>query len=216
MDGLKQEYEKQQQRREDLAAFIRKFKKGLSAVYQYTSAKPDTHDKKELKGQAKKLYAYYSTHSGPKPSNHDQAKKKKKKKKGGEGGEDDEGAGGGRRKGSAADEDDASGTNLQKEYSRQREYLENTVAGLKHKMVKEAEMHRTEKRRLIRENITLTKEFTTLQREKKMWQKNQLRRAGKTGNSRLAYLTNAEADREISLQQQKIMQMRQQLAELTN
>jgi len=94
--------------------------------------------------------------------------------------------------------------------------LENTIAGLKHKMVKDADMHRTEKRRLIRENITLTKEFTTLQREKKMWQKNQLRRAGKTGNSRLAYLTNAEADRELSMQQQKIAQLREQLAELAD
>ncbi len=52
------------------------------------------------------------------------------------------------------------------------------------------------------------------QREKKMWQKNQLRRAGKTGNSRLAYLTNSEADREISLQQQKIEEMRDQLQRL--
>ncbi len=52
---------------------------------------------------------------------------------------------------------------MQREYRRQREYLENTVASLKHKMVQDADMHRTEKRRLMRENIALTKEFSTLQ-----------------------------------------------------
>ena len=40
-------------------------------------------------------------------------------------------------------------------------------------------------------------------------------KSGKTGNTRLAYLTNGEADREISLQQQQIEELQQHLAAIT-
>ena len=47
---------------------------------------------------------------------------------------------------------------MQREYSRQREYLEKSVESLKRKLAKDAEMHRNDKARLMRENTQLTKE----------------------------------------------------------
>jgi len=115
MEGMRQEYEQQQFRKTELLAYIEKFKKGLSAVYRYTSAKPETHDGKELKHQVKKLFGYYSTHPGPDGSNRPDTKKKKRKG-------DDKKRESARKRSAGADEDDGGGGNsLQREYRRQRE-----------------------------------------------------------------------------------------------
>lgn len=54
---------------------------------------------------------------------------------------------------------------LQKEYSRQREYLEKSVESLKRKLAKDMEMHRNDHSRLSRENTQLTSEVNMLRRE---------------------------------------------------
>ena len=56
---------------------------------------------------------------------------------------------------------------MQREYSRQREYLEKSVESLKRKLAKDSEMHRNDKARLMRENTQLTKEINMLRRELK-------------------------------------------------
>ncbi|XP_045440656.1 cilia- and flagella-associated protein 57 [Pipistrellus kuhlii] len=58
-------------------------------------------------------------------------------------------------------------TDLQLEYSRQREHLERNLATLKKKVVKESELHRTDYVRIMQENVSLIKEINELRRELK-------------------------------------------------
>ncbi|XP_037599098.1 cilia- and flagella-associated protein 57 isoform X4 [Cebus imitator] len=58
-------------------------------------------------------------------------------------------------------------TDLQQEYSRQREHLERNLATLKKKVVKEGELHRADYVRIMQENVSLIKEINELRRELK-------------------------------------------------
>uniref|UniRef100_G1RS39 Cilia and flagella associated protein 57 n=1 Tax=Nomascus leucogenys TaxID=61853 RepID=G1RS39_NOMLE len=58
-------------------------------------------------------------------------------------------------------------TDLQQEYTRQREHLERNLATLKKKVVKEGELHRTDYIRIMQENVSLIKEINELRRELK-------------------------------------------------
>uniref|UniRef100_F7GKM5 Cilia- and flagella-associated protein 57 n=1 Tax=Callithrix jacchus TaxID=9483 RepID=F7GKM5_CALJA len=58
-------------------------------------------------------------------------------------------------------------TDLQQEYSRQREHLERNLATLKKKVVKEGELHRTDYVRIMQENVSLITEINELRRELK-------------------------------------------------
>merc|ERR1712100_250440 len=93
---------------------------------------------------------------------------------------------------------------LQQEYSRQREYLERSVVGLKRKMLKDAKMQKSDYMRLMRENVVLTKEINQLRRDKKkqqMFKKARLRKKQQiAANTPFAHLSQAEAEREIELQ----------------
>lgn len=55
--------------------------------------------------------------------------------------------------------------NLEREAARQREYLEKTVDGLKRKLAKDSELHRTDNLRVMQENTALIKEINELRRE---------------------------------------------------
>ena len=57
---------------------------------------------------------------------------------------------------------------VQREYNRQREYLEKSVESLKRKLAKDMEMHRNDNLRLMRESVVLTKEINQLRRELKV------------------------------------------------
>jgi hypothetical protein len=46
-------------------------------------------------------------------------------------------------------------TDIQKEYNRQRDYLEKTVASLKKQLSKDSEKHRLDNNRIMQENVTL-------------------------------------------------------------
>ncbi|XP_060062057.1 cilia- and flagella-associated protein 57 isoform X2 [Erinaceus europaeus] len=59
-------------------------------------------------------------------------------------------------------------TDLQQEYSRQRDHLERNLATLKKKVVKESELHRTDYVRIMQENVSLIKEINELRRELKL------------------------------------------------
>jgi hypothetical protein len=54
---------------------------------------------------------------------------------------------------------------IQKEYNRQREYLERSVESLKRKLHKDMELHRTDNMRIMQENVSLIKEINELRRE---------------------------------------------------
>merc|ERR1712178_81854 len=57
---------------------------------------------------------------------------------------------------------------VQKEYTRQRKYLEKSVENLKRKLAKDTGLHRYEATRFMQENASLIKEINDLRREIKI------------------------------------------------
>jgi len=57
---------------------------------------------------------------------------------------------------------------IQKEYARQREHLERSVASLRKKLAKDTEIHRADNVRIMQENVSLIKEINDLRRELKI------------------------------------------------
>ncbi|XP_039259037.2 cilia- and flagella-associated protein 57-like isoform X2 [Styela clava] len=57
---------------------------------------------------------------------------------------------------------------IQKEYARQREHLERSVASLRKKLSKDTEIHRADNVRIMQENVMLIKEINDLRRELKL------------------------------------------------
>merc|ERR1712187_620277 len=53
---------------------------------------------------------------------------------------------------------------IQREYGRQREYLEKSVESLKRKLLKDSEVHRTDNMRVLQENVALIREINELRR----------------------------------------------------
>merc|ERR1719446_477454 len=56
-------------------------------------------------------------------------------------------------------------TAMQKEYNRQRDYLEKSVDSLKRKLQKDSESHRTDNMRIMQEDFQLIREINDLRRE---------------------------------------------------
>eukprot|EP00054_Salpingoeca_dolichothecata_P024779 m.170017 g.170017 ORF g.170017 m.170017 type:complete len:822 (+) comp25134_c0_seq4:219-2684(+) len=56
---------------------------------------------------------------------------------------------------------------LHQEFSRQREFLERSVASLRKKLAKSAELHKEEQARVVQENVALLKEINDLRKELK-------------------------------------------------
>jgi WD40 repeat protein len=54
---------------------------------------------------------------------------------------------------------------IQREYSRQREYLEKSVDSLKKKLLKDSDVHRSDNMRILQENVALIREINELRRE---------------------------------------------------
>jgi hypothetical protein len=73
--------------------------------------------------------------------------------------------------GSSAKSSSSSGAgenDTQKEYNRQREHLERSVGALKHSIAKDMRIYASDRSRLHRENVILTKEINDLRREAKI------------------------------------------------
>jgi hypothetical protein len=66
----------------------------------------------------------------------------------------------------------------QREYNRQREYLEKSVESLKRKLAKDMAMHSTENARLMRENSSLTGEINLMRRELKFMHEGKAQKEG--------------------------------------
>lgn len=65
-------------------------------------------------------------------------------------------------------EDKTLDEDIQKEYNRQREFLEKSIESLKRKLHKDMEMHRSDNMRIMHENVSLIKEINELRREMKL------------------------------------------------
>eukprot|EP00758_Cryptobia_borreli_P001257 Tbor_TRINITY_DN2079_c0_g1::TRINITY_DN2079_c0_g1_i1::g.12107::m.12107 len=94
----------------------------------------------------------------------------------------------------------------QREYSRQRDYLEGTLDGLKRKLVKDSEAARTEKARIINDNVTLIRQINDLRREVKTlnMSKRQMSLLG----------SDDDFQRELQIQRAEIHQLRAKADEL--
>jgi hypothetical protein len=95
----------------------------------------------------------------------------------------------------------------QKEYHRQRDYLEKTVDGLKKKLVKDAAGHRSDIGRIMNENVVLIKEINELRREKKLLKDTAAR---KDENAR----RQREHSRELEVQRAEMNKLRHRIADL--
>lgn len=112
---------------------------------------------------------------------------------------------------SAAEEDG----DLEREASRQREYLEKTVEGLKRKLAKDSELHRTDNLRIMQENTALIKEINELRREiKSLKTANGNSPTGKRPGSVGRRPLSPESDlrKEIDMQRELISRLREDIA----
>mmetsp|Transcript_26004 Transcript_26004/g.85576 ORF Transcript_26004/g.85576 Transcript_26004/m.85576 type:complete len:1192 (-) Transcript_26004:44-3619(-) len=122
-------------------------------------------------------------------------------------------------KGAEVDQD------IQKEYNRQREYLEKTVDSLKRKLSKDMDLHKTESMRIMNENVALVKEINELRREIKSLKqgprppgvpngKETPQFSTGSGRGSRAVSSSIEAAKEIEMQRDEIRRLRQRLDEL--
>merc|ERR1719356_1382578 len=56
-------------------------------------------------------------------------------------------------------------SDIQREYNRQRDYLEKSVESLKRKLLKDSDVHRQDNTRILQENVALIREINELRRE---------------------------------------------------
>eukprot|EP00744_Colponema_vietnamica_P001225 GILI01002055.1.p1 GENE.GILI01002055.1~~GILI01002055.1.p1 ORF type:complete len:1251 (-),score=376.19 GILI01002055.1:222-3974(-) len=77
---------------------------------------------------------------------------------------------------------------IQKEYNRQRDYLERSVESLKRKLAKDSQVHQQDNMRIMQENVALIKEINDLRREIK--QIKQLQRQAELNGTSVLALTN--------------------------
>jgi len=99
-------------------------------------------------------------------------------------------------------------TDLQKEFNRQRDYLEKSVDSLKRKLDKDSQAHRVDNMRIMKENVSLIQEINDLRREF-----NQLKHDRISQESQLTSHYD-EKEREIAKQREDILRYTKQLTEL--
>ncbi|XRB08616.1 cilia- and flagella-associated protein 57 [Pycnococcus provasolii] len=103
---------------------------------------------------------------------------------------------------SAVDED------IQREYNRQREYLEKSVESLKRKLNKDQELHRTEGMRIMSENVSLIGEINLLRRDVRT-----LKAANRMNKPKKAGAPAPDYAREVEMQKAEIRRLRDALSQ---
>eukprot|EP00163_Fabomonas_tropica_P019041 TRINITY_DN334_c0_g1_i4.p1 TRINITY_DN334_c0_g1~~TRINITY_DN334_c0_g1_i4.p1 ORF type:complete len:1057 (+),score=414.00 TRINITY_DN334_c0_g1_i4:945-4115(+) len=105
---------------------------------------------------------------------------------------------------------------IQKEYSRQREYLEKNLESLKRKLAKDSKLHKSDNMRIMQENVALIKEINELRREiRTILQQQQDKMVGVGNRSgRRPGSQQLVGQREIEMQREEIKRLRDRIAEL--
>mmetsp|Transcript_31356 Transcript_31356/g.74513 ORF Transcript_31356/g.74513 Transcript_31356/m.74513 type:complete len:1197 (-) Transcript_31356:67-3657(-) len=116
---------------------------------------------------------------------------------------------------------------IQKEYNRQRDYLEKTVDSLKRKLSKDMDLHKTDSMRIMQENVALIKEINELRREIKALKVGARPPAGAAGQGQgkdtpvsgrnsqsRGYSSSAEVQKEVEMQRDEIRRLRSRIDEL--
>eukprot|EP00698_Gefionella_okellyi_P006107 TRINITY_DN15567_c0_g1_i1.p1 TRINITY_DN15567_c0_g1~~TRINITY_DN15567_c0_g1_i1.p1 ORF type:complete len:1180 (-),score=311.31 TRINITY_DN15567_c0_g1_i1:65-3577(-) len=107
---------------------------------------------------------------------------------------------------------------IQREYNRQREYLERSVASLKTKLGKETDRHKKENIRIMQENVQLIREINDLRREIKLMKQAQRQKEmlgpGKTHEGLIDSSWPPEAIRALEMQREEIQRVKSRLEEI--
>merc|ERR1712187_273768 len=116
-------------------------------------------------------------------------------------------------------------SDIQREYNRQRDYLEKSVESLKRKLLKDSEVHRQGNTRILQENVALIREINELRREidylkrERQQQRlnvSKLKGGGNTAPARSPALGSgdqAAASREIETNKTQIDELRRKIEE---
>mmetsp|Transcript_9007 Transcript_9007/g.25093 ORF Transcript_9007/g.25093 Transcript_9007/m.25093 type:complete len:1245 (-) Transcript_9007:111-3845(-) len=109
-------------------------------------------------------------------------------------------------------------TDMQKEYNRQRDYLEKSVDSYKRKLEKDSQAHRIDNMRIMQENVSLIREINDLRREinalKHERTAQEVQALSQQGSGKDAPASAQQAEREVAMQREEISTLRQHLAEL--
>eukprot|EP00930_Biecheleria_cincta_P085307 TRINITY_DN746_c0_g1_i2.p1 TRINITY_DN746_c0_g1~~TRINITY_DN746_c0_g1_i2.p1 ORF type:complete len:1283 (-),score=294.40 TRINITY_DN746_c0_g1_i2:68-3874(-) len=105
-------------------------------------------------------------------------------------------------------------TDMQKEYNRQRDYLEKSVDSLKRKLEKDSQAHRIDNMRIMQENVSLIREINDLRREINNLKHERTAQELANINQSNGAGAGAQAERELALQREEIEELARHLAEL--
>merc|ERR1712139_55441 len=100
----------------------------------------------------------------------------------------------------------------QKEYNRQRDYLEKSVDSLKRKLAKDSEVHRIDNMRIMQENVSLIREINDLRREIN-YLKHERSSEEQGGGMRQK---EQMAEKELMIQQEELENLRSHLMDIEN
>merc|ERR1712054_180807 len=103
-------------------------------------------------------------------------------------------------------------TDSQKEYNRQRDYLEKSVDSLKRKLQKDSEVHRIDNMRIMQENVSLIREINDLRREI-----NFLKHEGSAQEataSQRSHRSDGQSEKTIQTQREEMATLQRQLEDL--
>ncbi|CAE7411425.1 CFAP57 [Symbiodinium natans] len=102
-------------------------------------------------------------------------------------------------------------TDMQKEYNRQRDYLEKSVDSLKRKLEKDSQAHRIDNMRIMQENVSLIREINDLRREiNNLKHERQAQELANMGQS-IQTSKAADLERELDMQREEIASLTKQL-----
>merc|ERR1719311_1206837 len=108
-------------------------------------------------------------------------------------------------------------TDSQKEYNRQRTYLEKSVDSLKRKLEKDSQVHRIDNMRIMQENVSLIREINDLRREMhalKHERSSQEFQAALGNTKSLDRPDSAVVEKELMLQREEMDALTRQLSDL--
>merc|ERR1711904_724593 len=104
-------------------------------------------------------------------------------------------------------------TDSQKEYNRQRDYLEKSVDSLKRKLQKDSEVHRIDNMRIMQENVSLIREINDLRREINFLKHEGSAQEATTSQNR-SHRSDNQNEKTLLMQREEMAALQRQLEDL--
>ena len=114
---------------------------------------------------------------------------------------------------------------IQKEYARQRDHLERSVASFRKKLTKDQQIHRADNVRIMQENVSLIKEINDLRKELKMARTqvhdleantNVLKKGGQPPGPIISFEEMDQTKKIVEIQKSEIKRLRDELRQTLN